>query len=89
MGLDGKLQLEKRLSLAQSNPGGQRNETMEIADSLNPSAPAEALKVERKVIEKSQPIGSNQTERKMEVLRSDLNGGMQSIQTQSITNRFV
>jgi hypothetical protein len=74
--------LEKRLSMMQSDTGDQRQETTETIESLNPSAPGEGWKIERKVIEKSQPIGSNQTERKMGVLKPDLNGGMQIIHNQ-------
>ena len=83
MGLDGKLQLDSRLTMVQRDLGSQRQETTEIIESPNHASPGEGLKVVRKLIENSQPLGSNQTERKLEVLKPDLNGGMQSIHNQT------
>jgi|WetSurMetagenome_2_1015567.scaffolds.fasta_scaffold151669_1 hypothetical protein len=83
IGLDGKLQLESRSSIVQRDMGSQRREATEIIEAPNPAAPSEGLKVVRKLIENSQPLGPNQTERKLEVLKPDLNGGMQTIHNQT------
>ena len=87
MGLDGKLQLDSRLSMVQRDLGSQRQETTEIIESPNPAAPGEGLKVVRKFIENSRPLGTNQTERKLEVLKPDLNGGMQNMHTQNTIDK--
>ena len=83
VGLDGKLQLDSRLSMVQRDLGSQRQEITEIVESQNAAAPSEGLKVARKFIENSRSLGPNQTERKLEVLKPDLNGGMQSMYRQN------
>ena len=87
MGLDGKLQLESRLTMVQRNYSGQRQEITEIIESPNPVAAGEGLKVVRKIIENTQPSGPNQTERKLEVLKPDLNGRLETIHTQYTTDK--
>jgi hypothetical protein len=82
VGLDGKLQLGSCLTMFRKDLGNQRQETTEIIESSNPASPGEGLKVVGKLIETSQPLGTNQTEQKLEVLKPDLNGGMQTMHTQ-------
>jgi hypothetical protein len=86
MGLDGKLRIERRSSMVQRNLGGQRQETTEIVEEPNRAAPSEELRLVRKFIERNEPVGPNRTERKLDVFQPDLNGGMQSLHTQSISN---
>lgn len=85
MGLDGKLQLNNRLTMIQKDLGSQLQETTEFIESPNPAAPGEGLKVVRKIVENSKSVGRNQTERKMEILKPDLNGDMQRIHNQTTT----
>ncbi len=87
-GLNGKLQLANRSTIVQKPLGNQRQETTEIVEERNTTAPSEGLKVVLKLIENSQPLGPTQTERILKVLKPDLNGGMQSIHNQTtIENR--
>ena len=87
LGLDGKLQLDSRLSMVQMDMGSQRQETAEIIETQNSAAPSEGLKVARKFIENSRPLGPNQIERKLEVLKPNLNGGMQSMHSQNTIDK--
>lgn len=87
IGLDGKLQLDSRSTMVQKDLGKQGQQATEILESRNPAALGEGLKVVRKIAESSQPIGSDQTNRKLEVLKPDLNGRMQSIYTQYTSDK--
>jgi hypothetical protein len=81
--LNGKLQLDSRSIIVQKSLGNQRQETTEVVEERSTTAPSEGLKVVRKLIENSRPLGPSQTERKLEVLKPNLNGGMQSIYNQT------
>jgi hypothetical protein len=84
-GLNGKLQLDRRSTILQKPLGNQRQETTEVVEERNTTAPSEGLKVVLKLIENNQVLGPSQTERRLEVLKPDLNGGMQTIHYQTTT----
>jgi hypothetical protein len=77
-GLNGKLQLDSRSTIVQKPLGNQKKETTEIVEERNTTAPSEGLRLVRKVVENVQPLGANETERRLEVFQPDLNGGMRS-----------
>jgi len=81
-GMDGKLQLDSRITLIQTPLENQRQQTTEIVERPNPAAPGEGLRVVQKAVEKMRIVGSGKTERQLEVFKPNLNGGMESIHSQ-------
>jgi hypothetical protein len=80
--LNGKLKLDGRSTIVQKPLGNQKQETTEIVEERNTTAPNEGLRLVRKVVENVQPLGANETERRLEVFQPDPNGRMQSIYSQ-------
>jgi hypothetical protein len=80
--IDGKFQLDSRTTIAQKPMKDGHQETTEILERPSPSAPNEGLRSVRKIVENLQLVGASKTEKQLEVLEPDLNGGWQSIHSQ-------
>lgn len=79
-GMDGKLQLDSRITMVQTPLENQRRQTTEIVEKPNPAAPGEGLRVVQKAVESMRSLGYGKTERQLEIFQPNLNGGMESIQ---------
>ncbi len=77
--LDGKMQLDSRLTVLQTPQRDGRQATTETLEKPSPTAPGEGPKVVRKIVENLRILNPNETERQMDVLEPDLNGGMRSL----------
>lgn len=80
--IDGKFQLDSRTTIVQKPLKNGQQETTEILERPSPSAPNEGLRSVRKIVENLQLVGAEETERQLEVLEPDLNGGWRSIHSQ-------
>jgi len=78
-GMDGKLQLDSRITMVQTAAGGPKQETTQVLERPNPAAPGEGLRVVQKIVETTQSLDARKNERQLEVFKPDLNGGMESI----------
>ncbi len=76
---EGKLQLNSRVTLLQTPLKAGRQQTTEILEKPSPVSPSEGLKLVRKIVENTRVTGPNETERQVEVLEPDLNGGLRTI----------
>ncbi len=81
-GMDGKLQLDSRITMVQTAEGAQKQETTEVVERPNPAAPSEGVRVVEKIVENKQTLGAGKTERQLEVFKPNLNGGMELIHSQ-------
>ena len=78
-GIEGKLLLSSRVTSQQTPLRNGRQQTTEILEESNPVAPGGSLRTVRKTVESLQSVGAGQTEKRVEILEPDLNGGWQSI----------
>jgi hypothetical protein len=78
--LQGELQLSSRRTMIQTPLAEGRQQTTETLERPSPLAPNEGLKLVRKIVEDVTVHSPGETERQLEVLEPDLNGGMRSIQ---------
>lgn len=85
--LDGKFQLDSRVTLIQKNLGNRGSETTERIEARNPASPGEGLRLVQSAVEKSQPLGSDQTQKSLEILKPDLNGRMGVIHQQKMVEK--
>jgi hypothetical protein len=85
LGLEGKLQLDSRVTILQKQMKEGRQQTTEILEKTSPTAHNEGLKLVRKIVENLKVLSPNETERQLEVLEPDLNGGLQSIHSRQGT----
>ena len=78
-GIDGKLQLSRRVTSSQAPLRDGRQQTIEILEESNAISPNAGLRTVRRTVESLQIISSDRTEKRLEILEPDLNGGWQSI----------
>jgi hypothetical protein len=79
---EGKLQLDGRITIVQTPLRNDQQETTEILEQPSPATPNEGLKMVRKIVENLEVHNANETERQLEVLEPDLNGGLRTIHSQ-------
>ena len=87
-GADGKFQIDSRMTITQGALKNGRQETSQVLERPNPAAPGEGLKLVRKIVENLRVINPNETERQMDFLEPDANGGLRTLQSfQSIETK--
>ena len=72
--IDGKFQLDSRITVVQSELRDGCRQTTEILEKASPAAPREGLKPVRRIVENLTPVGPDEIQRELEVLEPDLNG---------------
>ncbi len=77
--LQGKLQLDSRTTIFQTPQRNGKQVTTETIEKPSPAAANEGLKLVRKLVENLKVVSPNETEKQIEVLEPDLNGGMRSL----------
>ncbi len=78
--LEGRLKLDSRTTMLQTPQRNGKQVTTETVERQSPAAPNEGLKMVRKIVENLKVVSPNQTQRQIEVLEPDLNGGMRSLE---------
>jgi hypothetical protein len=80
--MEGKLQLGRRMTIIQKPLKDGRQETTQTAEEVDPAAQNQGLKLVQRIVENTQAVSPNQTERQLEVLEPDLDGRMRNVYTQ-------
>lgn len=83
--LQGKLQLDSRTTILQSPQNEGNQVTVETLERPNPAAPNEGLRLVRKIVENVNTVGSNETEKHLEVMEAGLDGSMRTLYSQKST----
>ncbi len=83
----GRLQLNGRAVIASTTYADGSQQVTQTTSQVNPAAPGRGLQVSEKVVQTMRPAGANATETEIQVQKPDVNGALQTIAVQHITEK--
>ncbi len=72
--IEGKFNLDSRVTVVQNPMKNGRQQTTEVLERPGPASSNAGLKPVRRIVEKKQTVGANETETQLEVFEPELNG---------------
>ncbi len=83
----GRLRLNARAVIVSASYADGSQQVTQTTSQVNPAAPSSGLQVSEKVVRTTRPAGADTTETEIQVQKPDVNGALQTIAVQHITEK--